>query len=100
MNVAKELVGQRIAKHVIAETEAKELLAKPSPLTKLGYVLYPIGGAGLGASLGAYQSPYAQVLLGVVAGVALYVGAFAYNECRVLRRRLDAALLLLQNREG
>lgn len=97
MNIAKELAGQRIAKQVIAEAEAKEILGKPAQLTKLSYLLYPIAGAGLGVSLGSYQGPYAQILLGVVAGVALILGAFAYSECRVLRRRLNAALILLQN---
>ena len=101
MNVATQIDGERIAKDVIAEAEAQEVLGKrPRLFTQWNYWFAIIFSSAWGSFIATYTGHNAQLFLGVIAGIALLVGLAALQECLSLRRRLDAVLVLVRTREG
>lgn len=95
MNIANQLEGSRIAKEVTAQHEALELIrARPTNFSQWHYGLAIVAGGCIGA-LNAYAGEHAQLLVGILAGIGFFVGVVAFQECLSLRRRFDAAIVLL-----
>ncbi|MBS1144951.1 MAG: hypothetical protein H6R14_2357 [Proteobacteria bacterium] len=95
MNIVNQLEGNRIAKEVTAQAEALALIrARPTNFSQWHYVLAIVAGGCIGA-LNAYAGEYAQLFMGMSAGIGFFVGVVAFQECLKLRRRFDAAIVLL-----
>lgn len=99
MHHPNQIADERIAKDVALRTEALEVLAqRPSRLTwghglALGFAASALGWSTFG------ESPWGPRLLAVVTATALGLVVVALRECASLRRRLDAALILLRSRD-
>lgn len=95
MSIAHQLEGERIAKEVTAKHEALELICAHSKKFSLWhYGAAIVTGGGIGAA-NAFAGEHAQLLVGILAGIGFCVGGAAFQECLCLRRRLDAAIVLL-----
>ncbi len=96
MNIASQLDGNRIAKEVTAQQEALELLrARPKNFSQWHYALALAGGGCLGVLNTYAAGAYAQLFVGILAGMGFFLGIVAFQECLSSRRRLDAAIVLL-----
>lgn len=92
MSIAEQLEGQRIAKEVVAQDQARELLGSRSKTRWWGiFLIIAIGGV-IGAANSAIEN---HLLVGILAGIGAYTGTLAYIETLNLRRRLDALQVLL-----
>ncbi|MDP3539019.1 MAG: hypothetical protein Q8S26_10015 [Azonexus sp.] len=95
MNIANQLEGNRIAKEVTAQHQALELISARSPnFSQWHYGLTIVVGCCLGV-LNTYAGEHAQLLAGILAGTGFSLGVVAFQQCIILRRRLDAAIVLL-----
>lgn len=95
MDVLNQLEGNRIAKEVTAQQEVFELIsARPKKFSQWDYVLATGVGGCIGA-INSYAGDYAQLFAGILAGIGFSLGVVAFQECLSLRRRLDAAIVLL-----
>ena len=97
MSIAEQLEGQRIAKEVVAQDQARELLRSRSKTQWWGiFLIIAIGGV-IGAANSAIEN---HLLVGILAGIGAYAGTLAYIETLNLRRRLDALQVLLLKDEA
>jgi hypothetical protein len=97
MNIANQLEGNRIAREVATQQQALELISarpRPTNLSQWHYGLAIVAGGCLGA-VNVYAGEHAQLLVGILAGIGFFLGIAAFQECLSLRRRLNAAIVLL-----
>ncbi len=96
MNIATDFDAESIARSVAAEARARDIVRSGRrALAGWHYPLLIAVGAALGWSLSAGAGPATHLLSCMVAGVGFFLGSAAFIECIALRRRLDAALVLL-----
>jgi hypothetical protein len=101
MSIANQLDGERIAQDVARQRLALELLDRhPGKFTQRHYFLAIVLGAAFGGLNAFYLSQYALLAVGVIAGTGFLLGVVAFQETLSLRRRLDAALVLLRKKES
>lgn len=97
MNMATQLDGERIVKQVADEVQAREVLAQRyRPVTTWQYAMALVAGVLWGVLVASQLGSNGSILIGAAAGVGMFVGAASYRQCIQMRRRLDAALVLLQ----
>ena len=100
MNIGTQIDGERIAKDVIAQTLALEAISKrPRNFSPWNYGLSLLFGSAWGVFIASYTGPHAQLILGSASGIAVILSITTFWECLRLRRRLDAAIVLLLKRE-
>ena len=96
MDIVKQLDGERIAKDVAARSQALEVLSRrPKFAAQWSYWLNTVFGSSLGGYLASYGGSHGQLLLGAVSGAAFFLSLTVFQDCIRLRRRLDAAIVLL-----
>ena len=96
MNVATQITAERLAKGVVERANAIDALAKRTrPLSWWQYVVLVAFGSAWGWYVSS-STPHATLLIGIASGIGVALGAGAFRECINLRRRLDAALVLLR----
>jgi hypothetical protein len=99
VNPELQIAGERLAKSVVLRTEALEALRAPRPKLALWHMfLTAVIGAGI-AWLGAHAGANSVFAIGIAAEVGFLLAVTAYVECIRLRRRLDAAVVLLLERD-
>ena len=100
MNVATQIVGERLAKEVEAQAIAVETLSQPQrSFTSWQYV----GWLVLGGAWGFFISKSVHVgteLIGATAGAAFFLAAAAFKECITLRRKLEAVIVLWRQNQA
>ena len=95
MSVETQIIGEHLAKSVAARAAALDVINARTPaLSWWHLVLLLIVGAAIGW-LGAHAGSNSVFIIGVAAEVGFLIAVTAFAECIRLRRRLDAALLLL-----
>ena len=91
--VATQLEGEKIARDVKELVRVRALLAERprrfGPMAALAALALGLGWAWMATQTSATG------LLAIVAGVGFFSAIAAFRECMSLRRRLDAALVLL-----
>jgi hypothetical protein len=90
-----DATGQRIAKEVARRAWATEVLSERIHVFSWIDGLGLIAAVGIGGSFGAFFDS-SRWLVDAAAGIGFFIGATAYVECLRLRRRLEAALVLLR----
>lgn len=101
MSIANQLDGERIAQDVARKQLALELLERhPGKFTQWHYWVSIAFGAAMGGFYAIYQGQYAQVVVGVMAGTGFFLGVGAFQQTLRLHRRLEAALVLLRDKES
>ena len=97
MDIVKQLDGERIAKDVAIRSQALEVLNRqPKHASQWSYGFNIVFGSILGGYLAFYERSHGQLLLGAVSGAAFFLSITVFQECLRLRRRLDAAIVLLR----
>ena len=96
MNVATQIVGERLAKEVEAKARAVEVVSQRehsfTSWQSVGWLV--LGGAwGFLISKSGYVG---TELIGATTGAAFFLAAGAFKECIALRRRLEAVIVLLR----
>ena len=100
MDIVKQLDGERIAKDLAARSQAFEVLnRRPGLFNQWHYWLLLVLGSVVGGALTYSGGSRAQLVLAPVAAIALFLGGATFQECLRLRRRLDAAIVLLRINE-
>lgn len=90
-----EATGQRIAKEVARRAWAAEVLSERIHVFSWTDGLGLIAAVGIGGSFGAFFDS-SRWLVDAAAGIGFFIGVTAHVECLRLRRRLEAALVLLR----
>jgi len=94
-NAAEQTRLERLAQDIERRARALEVLDEPPPRFTYWSVVWTVGFWGC---IGWFITERATSLawVGAVASVGLFLSLAMIKECRVLRRRLDAALVLLR----
>ncbi|MGC1547622.1 MAG: hypothetical protein WA777_03765 [Rhodanobacter sp.] len=97
MDIAAQLDGERIAREIVAQSKARELLDNPSrPFSQWHYWLLLLLVSTAGGFIASYSGPHNQLVLSTVVMIAVSLAAAAFLEGIRNRRRLDAVLVLLR----
>lgn len=99
MNPELEIDGKRLAKTVASRMKAYEILRAPSSKATWWHLgLAVVVGTGM-SWFGAHAGSNSVFAIGIAAEIGFLLAANAYFECVRLRKRLDAAIVLLLERD-
>lgn len=87
--------GERIAKRVVRREEALGVLKERAPLFSWLDGLGLVAAVCIGMELGTLNGDFHWLASGA-GGIGFYLAMLAYVECLRLRRRLNAAIALIE----
>jgi hypothetical protein len=105
MNPIEQVEAEKLAKNVVNRTEAQAILAIPNRISKwawmssVGFAFIGLTQSGgltwlMGGEL-VPLNPFNDVFVSILAWAGFSLAALAYQESRQNRKRLEAALALL-----
>ena len=99
MNPEMQITGERLAKSVATRADVLDVLdAKQPRLSFLNACAAVLVGGGI-TWLGGQVGSSTAFIIGVPAGAGFLLAANSYFECIRLRKRLDAAVILLREHD-
>ncbi|NOS97402.1 MAG: hypothetical protein HOP25_02895 [Methylotenera sp.] len=99
MNVTSPIDSERIFNDVIAQTSALKVIKNcPKRFSNWDYGLWTLIGFAWGWFVSSSEE--APLILSVASGIAFFLSVAVFRECLRLRRRLDAAIVLLLKYEA
>lgn len=94
-----QISAERLAKSVASRADALEIMdARQPKLSFLNACAAVLFGAGI-SWLAAHTGPGTPFIVGVPAGAGFLLAANSYFECIRLRKRLDAAVVLIRGHD-
>ena len=99
MNSEAEIIGERLAKGVVAHAAALDVINARVHIFSWWHVCVLLALVAGNTWLGTHAESTTMFVVGAVAQLGFLLAINAHVECIKLRKRLDAALVLLREYE-
>ena len=99
MNPEAQIIGERLAKDVAARAAALDVINARVHIFSWWHVCVLVALVAGNTWLGAHAGSTTMFVVGAVAQLGFLLAVNAHVECIKLRKRLDAALVLLRENE-